>query len=93
MGEYLFHPVSQTLMRHGTEQLLSNRESEVLKLLVSNQNHVVETQSILLSLWGDDSYFNTKSLHVFITKLRRRLEHDPTIKIINIRGIGYKLIF
>ena len=47
---------------------------------------------VLLELWVADSYFNTRSLHVFITKLRRKLSHDPSIRIINVRGIGYKLI-
>lgn len=92
IGDYLFNPISQTLMHNGTEETLSHRESEILKLLCINKEQVVETQNILLVLWGDDSYFNTKSLHVFITKLRHKLAKDERIKIINVRGIGYKLI-
>lgn len=49
-------------------------------------------KEVLLDLWGDDSFFNARSLHVFITKLRRKLSKDDTIKILNVRGIGYKLI-
>ena len=49
-------------------------------------------QNILMELWGDDSFFNTRSLHVFITKLRHKLSEDERIRIVNIRGIGYKLI-
>ena len=71
---------------------LSHRESEILRLLCSSKGEVVNNRDILLELWGDDSYFNTRSLHVFITKLRRKLSRDPRIRIINVRGIGYKLI-
>lgn len=92
IGDYLFNSISQTLMHNGTEETLSHRESEILKLLCINKEQVIETQNILLVLWGDDSYFNTKSLHVFITKLRHKLAKDERIKIINVRGIGYKLI-
>ena len=71
---------------------LSHRESEILSLLCRNKGEVVDNKDVLLLLWGDDSYFNTRSLHVFITKLRRKLSRDPRIRIINVRGIGYKLI-
>ncbi|MDU8958044.1 MAG: winged helix-turn-helix domain-containing protein, partial [Bacteroides sp.] len=53
---------------------------------------VVNTQDVLLELWGDDSFFNSRSLHVFITKLRHKLSQDEQIRIVNVRGIGYKLI-
>lgn len=71
---------------------LSHRESEILRLLCSNKGEVVDNKDVLLRLWGDDSYFNTRSLHVFITKLRRKLSRDSRVRIINVRGIGYKLI-
>ena len=71
---------------------LSHRESEILRLLCSSKGEVVDNRDILLELWGDDSYFNTRSLHVFITKLRRKLSRDSQVRIINVRGIGYKLI-
>ena len=71
---------------------LSHRESEILRLLCRNKGEVVDNKDVLLQLWGDDSYFNTRSLHVFITKLRRKLSREPRIRIINVRGIGYKLI-
>ena len=92
IGSYSFNSQSQTLTYNGEEEVLSHRESEVLKYLCTNQGNIVETQNLLLDLWGDDSFFNTKSLHVFITKLRRKLSQDEQIKIINVRGIGYKLI-
>ena len=73
IGSYLFDPVAQTLLHAGTRQELSHRESEILKRLCENRNQVVNTQDVLLELWGDDSFFNSRSLHVFITKLRHKL--------------------
>lgn len=92
IGSYLFNSTTQILSFAGDSDELSHRESELLKLLCINRNNVVETQSILLKLWGDDSFFNTKSLHVFITKLRHKLHKDENIKIVNVRAIGYKLV-
>ena len=76
IGSYLFDPVAQTLLHAGTRQELSHRESEILKRLCENRNQVVNTQDVLLELWGDDSFFNSRSLHVFITKLRHKLSQD-----------------
>ena len=93
IGNYLFNAVSQQLSYAGTSQELSHRESEILRRLCEHRNEVVNTQSILLELWGDDSFFNSRSLHVFITKLRHKLAKDERIRIVNVRGIGYKLLF
>lgn len=92
VGQYTFDSITQTLLYCGEKQLLSNRESEILKRLCENKDHVLPTKDLLLDLWGDDSFFNSRSLHVFITKLRHRLSEDQTIRILNVRGIGYKLI-
>ncbi len=92
IGQYRFNPTLQRLQIADIETELSHRESEILRRLCENRNEVVNTQNILLELWGDDSFFNTKSLHVFITKLRHKLSKDPHIRIVNVRGIGYKLI-
>ncbi|MDR0976439.1 MAG: response regulator transcription factor [Prevotellaceae bacterium] len=93
IGSYHFNAVTQLLTSPGVSpQELSHREAEILRRLAAHPTEVVTTQSILLQLWGDDSFFNTRSLHVFITKLRRRLAADPRIRIVNVRGIGYKLI-
>jgi len=92
IGNYLFDPTAQSLT-FGTERSeLSHREAEILKKLCENRDQVVRTQDVLLDLWGDDSFFNSRSLHVFITKIRRKLMKDPCIRIINVRSIGYKLI-
>lgn len=92
IGNYRFNAVTQQLCFAGNCEELSHRESEILKRLCRNRNEVVNSQSILLELWGDDSFFNSRSLHVFITKLRHKLAKDERIRIINVRGIGYKLI-
>ncbi len=92
IGHYHFDTVTQCLSFAGVKEELSHRESEILRYLCENRNQVVYTQNILLELWGDDSFFNTRSLHVFITKLRHKLSRDERIKIVNVRSIGYKLI-
>lgn len=92
IGRYRFDSVAQTLSFEGMKRELSHRESEILKRLCENRNQVVNTQDILLELWGDDTFFNTRSLHVFITKLRHKLAQDEQIRIVNVRGIGYKMI-
>ena len=92
IGNFTFDPVTQSLLFAEEKTILSHRESELLKRLCVNRNHVLHTKTILLELWGDDDYFTTRSLHVFITKLRQKLVKDPAICILNVRGIGYKLI-
>lgn len=92
LGKYTFDSITQTLLYCGEKQLLSNRESEILKRLCEYKDQVLPMKEVLLDLWGDDSFFNARSLHVFITKLRHKLSKDDTIKILNVRGIGYKLI-
>jgi DNA-binding response OmpR family regulator len=92
IGNYLFDSITQSLIFAGVRQELSHRESEILHRLCENRNQVVNAQDVLLDLWGDDSFFNSRSLHVFMTKLRHKLSQDERIRIVNIRGIGYKLI-
>ena len=97
IGDYQLDTMKEKLIYANDNNMvsiipLSHRESEILRLLCRNKGEVVDNKDVLLQLWGDDSYFNTRSLHVFITKLRRKLSRDPRIRIINVRGIGYKLI-
>ena len=92
IGRYQLDTRRQLLLHEGTEQELSHREAGILRLLCQNRNCVVSMRDILLDLWGDDSFFNQRSLHVFITKLRHKLAKDDHIRIINVRGVGYKLI-
>ncbi|MCE6990998.1 response regulator transcription factor [Dyadobacter sp. CY323] len=92
ISRYSFDPAKQKLTFNGQEVLLSHREAELLRRLFEQKNQVLERSSVLKELWGDDSFFNGRSLDVFITRLRRYLREDPGIQIVNIRGIGYKLI-
>lgn len=92
MGEYTFH-VNRQLLSHPQEQRkLSYRESELLKLLYQNRNVIVERRDILNLLWGSDSFFNSRNLDVYITKLRNYLKLDPALEIITIKGIGYRFV-
>ena len=93
IGRYTFNFIHQTLTCGDYKEELSHREAEILLRLCKNRNNILDNKSVLLDLWGDDDFFNTRSLHVFIVKLRKKLSNDPNIKIINIRGVGYKLIF
>lgn len=92
IGRYAFDPAKQKLAIEGQEIALSHREAELLRRLYEQRNQVLGRSEILTELWGDDSFFNGRSLDVFITKLRRHLREDPKIQIINIRGRGYKLV-
>jgi DNA-binding response OmpR family regulator len=92
IGRYQFDPPKQKLSLDGCDVLLSHREAELLRHLYEQRNQVLERNAVLVALWGDDSFFNGRSLDVFITKLRRHLRDDPSIQIVNVRGIGYKLI-
>jgi DNA-binding response OmpR family regulator len=92
LGQYAFNPRRQTL-QHDTEQRkLSYRENELLRLLVESRDKVVERSAILNLLWGSDSFFNSRNLDVYITKLRGYLKNDPTVQIITIKGIGYRFV-
>ncbi|GAB3545963.1 response regulator transcription factor [Spirosoma fluminis] len=92
VGRYRFDPPKQKLFLDGNETVLSHREAELLRRLYEQRNQVLERSAVLTELWGDDSFFNGRSLDVFITRLRRYLRDDPQVQIINVRGIGYKLI-
>jgi len=84
--------IKQTLHLSETTISLTHRETSLLKLLIENKNDILDRSIILKKIWGDDDFFNGRSLDVFITKLRKKLSLDPNIQIINIRNQGYKLI-
>ncbi len=92
IGHYHFDYPKQKLAFNGKETPMSHREAELLKRLYEQRNQVLERSVVLLDLWGDDSFFNGRSLDVFITRLRRYLKDDPQVQIVNVRGVGYKLI-
>jgi DNA-binding response OmpR family regulator len=92
IGAFTFNYNNAVLLYAGISRQLTSRESELLKVLYVNKNRLIDRKSLLKSIWGDDDFFSGRSLDVFITKLRKYLQHDPAVKILNIRGIGYKLI-
>ncbi|AYB30355.1 response regulator transcription factor [Chryseolinea soli] len=89
IGQYHFIPLRYELRLGDRTRQLSHRESTLLQALIDNKNATALRKDILLKLWGDDSFFNSRNLDVYITKLRDYLKEDPSIKIITIKGIGY----
>ncbi|MGZ5285692.1 MAG: response regulator transcription factor [Flavisolibacter sp.] len=92
IGQYRFNIKRQTLHHPDEQKKLSYRESELLRLLYHNRDKIVERSEVLTLLWGSDSFFNSRNLDVYITKLRGYLKLDPAIEIITIKGIGYRFI-
>lgn len=92
IGIYKFNPVKQIIKIDVSEQLLTHRESQLLQQLYQHKNALTDRSLILTQLWGNDDFFNARSMDVFITKLRKKLKDDPNVKILNIRGYGYKLV-
>ena len=92
IGQYEFDYPHQRLNHQGHTQDLTHRESEVLHHLYRQRNQVLERAEVLQALWGDDTFFNGRSLDVYITRLRRYLRADAEVQIVNVRGIGYKLM-
>jgi two-component system alkaline phosphatase synthesis response regulator PhoP len=94
IGKFTFHFKKQTLhFQEDAPQQLTHREAHLLYHLNNNKNQVLERSVILKKLWGDDHFFNARSMDVFITRLRKKLKKDTTIQIINVRGFGYKLVY
>ena len=91
IGKYSFDYSRQVLELKGKKQKLTNREADLLKLLCLHQNRTLERDSALKALWGDDSYFNGRSMDVFISRLRTYLKGDANVEILNVHGKGYKL--
>ncbi|WP_400192986.1 response regulator transcription factor [Hymenobacter sp. B81] len=92
IGRYRFDYPRQQLLLDGRPADLSHREAELLKRLYDQRNQVLSRSEVLRELWGDDSFFNGRSLDVFITRLRRHVKEDPQVQIVNVRGVGYKLM-
>ena len=92
IGEYRLDSTLWTLTRNGTTRRLTARESAVLTMLAANVGEVVGSERLLNEIWGDDSYYNLRSLNVFISRLRGYLEQDKRVEIQSLRGVGYRLI-
>ena len=92
LGKFTFDSQKQILSADGKQTNLTTKESELLALLCSNMNDILERNYALKTIWIDDNYFNARSMDVYITKLRKLLREDAGVQIINIHGKGYKLI-
>jgi DNA-binding response OmpR family regulator len=92
MGKYTFHLYRQVLHDGNTDRRLSFRESELLRLLYESKDRIINRRDILNLLWGNDSFFNSRNLDVYINKLRRYLKEDPALEIITIKGVGYRFV-
>ncbi|OBX22422.1 DNA-binding response OmpR family regulator [Gelidibacter algens] len=94
LGDFTFNFPKQTLQFKNEEIApLTHRESHLLFHLIKNKNQVLDRTLILNKLWGNDDFFNGRSMDVFISKLRKKLSADEKIQILNVRGFGYKLIY
>jgi len=91
-GKYNFQLNRQVLNNGKEDRKLSYRESELLRLLYENRDKIIDRKDILNLLWGNDSFFNSRNLDVYITKLRSYLKEDPSLEIITIKGMGYRFV-
>lgn len=92
IGSYEFDAQKRIINIEGEEVGLTTKESQLLKLLAKNKNQVLDRNAALRAIWGDDNYFNGRSMDVYIAKLRKVLKDNEDIQIINIHGKGFKLI-
>lgn len=92
IGKYRFLLNKQILIFGKEERKLSYRESELLKYLYQNRDKVIDRRELLNHIWGNDSFFNSRNLDVYITKIRGYLKEDPALEIITIKGLGYRFV-
>jgi len=90
-GQYIFNYPNLQLIFNGKAQKLTQREGDLLKMLVEHKGSIVKREDILNKLWGSANYYTSRSLDVFISRLRKLLQNDPKIKIENIHNVGYRL--
>lgn len=92
VGQYTLDYPNQKLNYLNTQQNLTHREADLLKMLVENKNQIVKRDVILKNIWGEDDYFLGRSMDVFISRLRKYLQHDANLRIENIHGVGFRLM-
>ena len=92
IGKIVYEPISRILKLNEGDKKLTTKEGQLLNLLCKNRNDVLDRQAALRAIWGDDNYFNGRSMDVYIAKLRKLLKEDERIEILNIHGKGFKLI-
>jgi DNA-binding response OmpR family regulator len=92
LGKYHFNPKLRQLIVDGRTQTLSPKENELLKMLAEHKNDLLPRERALKKIWGSDTYFNGRSMDVYIAKLRKYLKEDTNIEIVNIHGNGFRLV-
>lgn len=92
IGRFTFDSNHQKLVLDNDVQKLTSKENELLRLLVEHKNDILERDKALNEIWHDDSYFNARSMDVYITKIRKYLKKDPDIELMNVHGVGFKLL-
>lgn len=92
IGGYIFDYHRQILTYRKKEQKLTSKEAGLLRLLCTHANEVLDRSTALREIWNDDSYFNARSMDVYIVKLRKYLRDDPNVELINVHGVGFKLV-
>lgn len=91
LGKYTFDTKNLKLIFEEKAQDLTHRESDLLEFLVQHKNETLSRDKILIAIWGDDDYFKGRSLDVFITRLRKYISQDPSVKLTNVHGVGFRL--
>lgn len=92
LGSFTFDYNRQLLIDKDGENKLTSKEAELLRLLCENMNKVLDRSVALNKIWFDDSYFNARSMDVYVTKLRKYFKNDPKIELMNVHGVGFKLV-
>lgn len=92
LGSYHFNPRLRELTVNGNTQTLSPKENELLKMLSEYKNDLLPREAALKKIWGSDTYFNGRSMDVYIAKLRKYLREDSNLEIVNIHGNGFRLV-
>jgi DNA-binding response OmpR family regulator len=92
VGEFMFDFDTQVLSRNGEKRKLTTKENDLLQLLCANRYDILDRNYTLNRIWGDDNYFNSRSMDVYIAKLRKYLSEDPEIELVNVHGKGFKLL-
>ena len=93
IGRFNYNPINQLLEIDGSGSSLSYREHELLMKLIEAGQAIVHRRDILNDIWGDDSFFHSRNLDVYIRKLRKYFEADDKIQIITLKGVGYRFVF
>jgi len=92
IGTLIFDYDRQLLKSNGEEKRLTTKESDLLNMLIENRYDILDRNYALNRIWGDDNYYNSRSMDVYIAKLRKYLAADPEVELVNVHGKGFKLL-